>query len=140
MPAVRALERPGFAPELADEGDRALLRGALVDGLDRLGTLGTDTKVVHGSPHRFNILLVEGTPRFIDFETVEIAPLEWDLAHLEPEVADLYPGELDDEVLALSRVMVSAATSAWCWEGVDRGPDMRFHAQHHLDVVRSCLG
>jgi aminoglycoside phosphotransferase (APT) family kinase protein len=93
--------------------------------------------VIHGSPHRFNILVVDAAPKFIDFETVELGPLEWDLAHLEPEVAGLYPGEFDDQALALCRVMVSAATSTWCWEGLERGSDMQSHAQHHLQVVRS---
>lgn len=94
-------------------------------------------RVIHGSPHRFNILVVDEAPRFIDFETVGIGLLEWDLAHLEPDVADLYPGEFDCQTLALCRVMVSAATSTWCWGGLERGSDMQSHAQHHLGVVRS---
>ena len=134
--AVRALERPDLAPELVDV-DRALLRKTLVNGIARLAKTTGSQEVIHGSPHRFNILVVDGAPKFIDFETVEIGPLEWDLAHLEPEVADLYPGRLDHQVLALCRVMVSAATSTWCWEGLDRGSDMQSHAQHHLEVVRS---
>jgi hypothetical protein len=136
MSAVRALERPDFAPDLA-EVDRALLRKTLIDGIARLANMTGREQVIHGSPHRFNILVVDEVPKFIDFETVELGPLEWDLAHLEPEVADLYPGEFDYQVLALCRVMVSAATSTWCWEGLDRGSDMRSHAQHHLEVVRS---
>jgi hypothetical protein len=135
--AVSALERPDFASELA-EVDRALLRKTLIDGIDRLAKMTGSEQVIHGSPHRFNILLVDAAPKFIDFETVELGPLEWDLAHLEPEVADLYPGEFDHQVLALCRVMVSAATSTWCWDGLDRGSDMQSHAQHHLEMVRSC--
>jgi hypothetical protein len=134
--AVGALERRDFAPALV-EADRALLRWTLVDGIARLAKFAGGERVIHGSPHRFNILVVDAAPRFIDFETVEIGPLEWDLAHLEPEVAGLYPGEFDDQVLALCRVMVSAATSTWCWEGLERGSDMQSHAQHHLQVVRS---
>jgi hypothetical protein len=84
-----------------------------------------------------NIVAVNHVPAFIDFETVELGPLEWDLAHLEQKVADLYPVQVDLELLALCRVMVSAATSIWCWEGLERGPDMRSHAEHHLEAVRS---
>jgi hypothetical protein len=134
--AVRALERPNFAPALV-EVDRALLRRTLIDGMARLEKMTGSEQVIHGSPHRFNILVVDAAPQFIDFETVELGPLEWDLAHLEPEVADLYPGGLDHQVLGLCRVMVSAATSTWCWAGLDRGSDMQGHAQHHLEVVRS---
>ena len=136
MSAVNALKRPGFAPELV-EADRALLRETLVDGIAELAKMTGSERVIHGSPHRFNILVVDATPMFIDFETVELGPLEWDLAHLEPEVAGLYPGEFDSQALALCRVMVSAATSTWCWEGLERGSDMQSHAQHHLEVVRS---
>jgi len=136
LTAVGALERRDFAPELS-EVDRALLRETLVDGVARLVKMTGRERVIHGSPHRFNILVVDAAPKFIDFETVELGPLEWDLAHLEPEVAGFYPGEVNYQALALCRVMVSAATSTWCWEGLDRGFDMQSHAQHHLEVVRS---
>lgn len=134
--AVRSLEQPGFAPEL-DRGDRARLRDAMVDGMSRLARSSRPDHVLHGSPHSMNVLVVDGVPAFIDFETVVLGPLEWDLAHLGEEVADRYPGPVDAAVLACCRLMVSAATSTWCWEGLDRGADMRGHAEHHLDVVRS---
>ena len=136
MSAVVALERPDFAPELV-ESDRALLRETLVDGTAELAKTTEGERLIHGSPHRFNIVVVDAVPQFIDFETVALGPLEWDLAHLEQEVAGLYPGLFDYQALALCRVMVSAATSTWCWEGLERGSDVQSHAQHHLQVVRS---
>jgi Ser/Thr protein kinase RdoA (MazF antagonist) len=136
--AIRALDRPEFAPELRSD-DRDLLRRALHQGrLTLAKTVGT-SHIIHGSPHRMNIVMVAGTPRFIDFETVQRGPLEWDLAHLEPEVADHYPGSLDLDALVVCRTLVSAATSTWCWDGLHRGPDMRNHAEHHLAAVRSSL-
>jgi thiamine kinase-like enzyme len=134
--AVHGLERPEFAPALA-LADRALLRETLVDGVARLARIMGREQVIHGSPHRFNVLNVDSAPKFIDFETVGFGPLEWDLAHLEPAVSAHYPGEIDHEALELCRVLVSAATSTWCWEGLERGSDMQSHAQHHLEVVRS---
>jgi hypothetical protein len=136
MSAVSGLERPEFAPALA-EADRVLLRETLVDGVDRLAWITGREQVIHGSPHSFNILNVDAAPRFIDFETVERGPLEWDLARLEPAVAVHYPGEFDQQALELCRVLVSATTSTWCWEGLERGSDMQIHAQQHLEVVRS---
>ena len=118
MSAVRGLDRPDFAPGLA-EVDRALLRETLVDGLARLARIMVAEQVIHGSPHRFNILNVDAAPKFIDFETVEFGPLEWDLAHLEPAVAAHYPGPIDHRALELCRVLVSAVTSTWCWEGLN---------------------
>jgi hypothetical protein len=133
--AVHALERPDLPRELVDS-DRELLHRTLTQGIARLA-LPNFEHVIHGSPHRLNVLEVDGAPRFIDFETVELGPLEWDLAHLEPDVADLYPGAVDREVLAFCRVLVSASTSAWCWAGADRGTDMKGHAEHHLRIVRA---
>jgi hypothetical protein len=83
-----------------------------------------------------NIVAVDGLPRFIDLETIQLGPVEWDLAHLESEVATHYPGTYEDEVLAACRTAVSATTSTWCWDALHRGPDMRAHAEHHLAQVR----
>jgi Ser/Thr protein kinase RdoA (MazF antagonist) len=136
--AIHALDRPEFAPELRGD-DRGLLRRALRTGQVTLAKTIDTGRIIHGSPHRMNIVIVAGSPRFIDFETVQRGPLEWDLAHLEPEVAAHYPGRLDFDALALCRILVGATTSTWCWEGLHRGPDMRNHAEHHLAVVRSAL-
>jgi hypothetical protein len=80
--------------------------------------------------------MVDGEPKFIDFETVCYGPVEWDLCHLDHSVAYQYPPGCNVEALGLARLVVRAMTSALCWEGVDRGKDMRFHAEHHLAVVR----
>ena len=119
--------------------DRSLLRQALLDGIDVLTSLSDPPHVLHGSPHRFNILVTGGTAVFTDFETVELGPLEWDLAHLEQEVTACYPADLDEDRLRICRTALSAATSTWCWHGIDRGPDVRVHAAQHLEMVRRAL-
>lgn len=124
-----------FAPELRGP-DRNLLIRAL--GECALGD-GFREAVLHGSPHRYNILNVEGKPRFIDFETVCHGPVEWDLAHLEPDVANGYPGSVDQELLARCVTLVSAKTAAWCWARAGGNEEMRWHAQQHLDAVRHAL-
>jgi hypothetical protein len=136
--AIRSLNNQEFAPQLRGE-DRNLLLQALHSGKEAFAQLHDTHRIIHGSPHGMNILVVAGEPRFIDFETVELGPLEWDLAHLEPEVAVHYPTPFDADALAVCRLMISATTSTWCWAGLDRGPDMRSHAEHHLAVVRSAL-
>ncbi len=94
----RRLDDEPFAPELSNE-DRRLLRRTIADGLDELHARALAQQPLHGSPQRLNILIVEGSPCFIDFETVCEGPLEWDLAHLEPEVAHSYPPSVDDQAL-----------------------------------------
>ena len=136
--AVDLLDDPDLPGGLAG-ADRALLRRALLDGIAAVASLSDPPHVLHGSPHRFNILVMDGEAVFIDFETVELGPLEWDLAHLEEEVAGLYPTDLDVDLLRGCRIAVSAATSTWCWEGIGRGADMRSHAERHLETVRRAV-
>ena len=137
--AANLLDDPELPGGLAVR-DRARLRRALDDGIAALTSLSDPPHVLHGSPHRFNILAVEGEAVFIDLETVELGPLEWDLAHLDEEVVALYPADLDRDLLQRCRTAISAATSTWCWQGIDRGPDMRSHAEQHLEIVRQKLG
>ena len=136
--AIHSLNNQEFAPELRGE-DRNLLLQALNSGKEAFAQLHDTYRSIHGSPRGMNTLVVAGEPRFIDFETVELGPLEWDLAHLEPEARDHYPIPFDARAVAVCRLMVSATTSTWCWAGPKRGPDMRSHAEHHPAIVRSAL-
>jgi hypothetical protein len=87
--------------------------------------------VIHGSPHPSNVLLVDGTPRFIDFEMTSIGPIEWDLAHTSPDTVHNYTSAIDTELLQTCRELVRVKTAAWCWADVHRG-DLRYHAEMHL--------
>ena len=132
--AIQALNTVGFAPRLWT-ADRCILMETLETTLDRMR--GAAPVVLHGSPHRMNILATTDGPVFVDLETLQLGPIEWDLAHLEPEVAQHYPNAHDEGLLTVCRMGVSAATSTWCWGALDRGDDMHEHAKFHLEVVRS---
>jgi hypothetical protein len=135
LDAVHALLTESRQIRALKEGDRTLLvnqLGALVAMLDQRQR---DEQVLHGSPHDANVIPVAGAPRFIDFETVCVGPLEWDLAHAGTEVANAYRAPWDDETLRLCSGLVSVKTAAWCWARVDH-PGMRWHAEHHLALVR----
>jgi hypothetical protein len=134
---LHRLEEESFAG-LLGRADRELLRTAL-SAFGRVSELSADHGGLHGSPHSFNTLTVPGSPIFIDFETACRGPREWDLCHTEPAVAEAYQGSLSEVALEKARLIVSAMTSALCWDSIDRGPDMRFHAEHHLAQVRSAL-
>lgn len=125
----------GFAPEL--NGDDRYLLAEVLRRSPEITVTSARQRALHGSPHGFNVLMVEDEPAFIDFETVCYGPVEWDLSHLSSATAARYPPGYDLEALGLARLVVSAMTSALCWEGIDRGADMRFHAEHHLAVVRA---
>jgi hypothetical protein len=139
--AVRAaLADPARLISLADS-DRLLL----LNTVDRLAAeLRATTgpmlqRVIHGSPHRFNVLVADGKPQFIDFETVCTGPVEWDLAHLEPEVGWDYGEPLNDRLARACRGMASVKTATWCWAEINRG-DLRDHAEFHLAQIRERFG
>jgi thiamine kinase-like enzyme len=94
--------------------------------------------VIHGSPHPYNVLLVDGEPLFIDFETACTGPVEWDLAHLEPELGSSYSGSSPARLLWACRGMASIKTAVWCSADVDRG-DLRDHAEMHLAHIRTSV-
>jgi hypothetical protein len=96
-------------------------------------------RVIHGSPHRFNVLLADGEPRLIDFETACTGPIEWDLAHLEPEVECDYGEPLNERLSCACRAMASVKTATWCWAEINRG-DLRDHAEFHLAQIKERFG
>lgn len=119
------------------ESDRHLLIqvfGFLLERLQLASPTSTHV-VIHGSPHPYNVLLVDGKPSFIDFETTCIGPIEWDLAHMSPDTAHNYAGTVDTQVLEICRDLVRVKTAAWCWADVHRG-DLRYHAETHLAYLK----
>ena len=122
------------------EQDRKLL-SALLDRLwQRLQqeSAAAVDRVIHGSPHPYNVLLVDREPLFIDFETACIGPIEWDLAHMSEGAVAYYPG-VNADLLELCRNVVRLKTAAWCWADVNRG-DLRYHAEAHLAYLKKAFG
>ena len=122
---------------LLADADRELLLNAFNWLNERLQNLSrSHTHVtIHGSPHSYNILVVDNEPRFIDFETTCVGPLEWDLAHMDHDVSRAYTPVPNEELLETCRKMISVITAAWCWADADRG-DLRHHAEVHLTKVK----
>lgn len=118
--------------------DRNLLRIIF----DRLKTeleapeFAEEIVVLHGAPHSYNTLHLDGEPHFIDFETACTGPVEWDLAHLGPDAERFYGGPIRPKLLWACRAMVSVTTATLCWADVERG-DLRDHAEWHLSQVKS---
>jgi len=133
LTAVSELLRDGQRLSALPESDRHLLIKVFDHLWKRLemGSFADTHVVIHGSPHPYNLLLVDGAPRFIDFETTCIGPVEWDLAHTSPDTVRNYSGPVDTQLIEICRDMVGVATAAWCWADVNRG-DLRDHAETHL--------
>lgn len=138
LPWVRSLlTDPASIPALRPD-DRRLLASTfdrLLPALEQRAPPATH-RAIHGSPHSYNVLIVEGEPRFIDFETTCTGPMEWDLAHVEAGFESSYGDSFDRYLLWLCRSMASLKTAVLCWSDVERG-DFREHAVLHLENIRS---
>ncbi len=141
LPSFRlSLERARYA--LADDGavaalagaDREFLRAAFDAMFTELEEHDLTERVLHGEPHDANYVISAEGLRWIDFESACRGPLEWDLAFLSPEARAAFP-EPDVGILELLQALNSARVATWCWVQY-RFPEMRWHAQHHLEVVR----
>ena len=75
---------------------------------------------------------------FIDFETVELGPFEWDLAHLDEEVTASIP-PTSTRTCCERAASRSVPPLDVVLGGIDRGADMRTHAEQHLEAVRRAL-
>jgi len=121
-----------------DTSVRTTLETAFEQLLPELDTHNHAEQHLHGEPHDSNLLRTAAGLRWIDLEGVCRGPLEWDLAFLPEEAAALFP-ESHADLLRLLRLLNSARVATWCWLRVDVG-DTRWHAEHHLAVVRAALG
>jgi hypothetical protein len=135
--AQRLLARLDRTPTLADP-DRQLLADTLRTLRRRVVERGATDQLLHGEPHRGNLLTTEDGPRFIDLETCCRGPVEFDLAHAPEDVDAHYPG-IDRQLLRDCRTLVLAMITTWRWDRGDRFPDGRRLATEWLGQLRASL-
>jgi len=134
--ARSALADDARTPALAAV-DRVFLRDAFDDLLGDLASYSLIDQGLHGEPHDGNRLLTPSGLRWIDFEAACLGPVEWDLAFLARDARSEFH-DVDPELLRLLETLNSARVSTWCWIQA-RFLKMRWHAEHHLAVVRARL-
>jgi molybdopterin-guanine dinucleotide biosynthesis protein A len=132
--AADVIASPDSVPALG-EHDRAFLEERLRDLRGRLDARPARRRALHGGAHAANLLRTPDGPRWIDFDTASRGPVEFDVAHLGPDAAPLFP-EADADRLALTRQLVSAEVAIWCWHTFGRAPEVDEAARHHLDLLR----
>ena len=121
-------------PALAD-ADRELLSGTLRSLRRAISDRNAAEQLLHGEPHRGNVLGTKDGPLFIDLETCCRGPVEFDLAHVPEEVSEHYRG-LDLELLRECQTLVLAMVAAWRWARDDHYPDGRRAGRELLNALR----
>jgi Phosphotransferase enzyme family len=117
--------------------DRSMLRAAFDRWCDSVDSYEYAQQPLHGEPHDYNLLATSSGPRWVDLEGVCIGPLEWDLAFL-PERADRFFPAVNVDLLSILRRLNSARVATWCWSRPEYA-ELRWHAEHHLEIVRRAV-
>jgi aminoglycoside phosphotransferase (APT) family kinase protein len=125
----------GQTPELS-ETDRELLTSAFTSVTRAISERGAAEQLLHGEPHRGNILNTKAGPLFIDLETACRGPVEFDLAHVPEAVSERYP-DIDHELLAECRLLVLAMVAAWRLDPGDQLPNRERATRDLLAALRA---
>lgn len=143
--AQRLVDDPTNNPAIAG-ADRELLgttlrsmSRAIIDG-------GASEQVLHGEPHRGNVLRTRGGLVFIDLETCCRGPIEFDIAHAtlnasgpRIDVAALYAGA-DEALVRKCWILMLAMITAWRCEPGDDLPNGPVLAMEWIRQLRATLG
>jgi Ser/Thr protein kinase RdoA (MazF antagonist) len=132
---ARALVGSSYrTPELPDAG-RRFLAGTLDSLAHRIGERDAPTQLLHGEPHRGNVLRTKDGLVFVDLETCCRGPVEFDLAYVRDDVVALYPGANAD-FLHECRALMLAMVAAWRWDRDDQLPNRDQYREPLLAKLR----
>lgn len=141
--AREALEAPMSGAMVLEREDLEFVRSALSDTDELIDDANPNHQLLHGEPHRDNLMRTGSGVVFFDFETCCRGPVEFDLAHAtEPdgtltlEVAAHYPGVDLDIVRRCWRTTLALAI-AWRCEPGDSLPDGPARAAQWLQALRA---
>lgn len=132
--AEEVVARPDLSPDLAG-ADRVFLGSRLRSLRRAIEGRGAVEQLLHGEPHRGNVLSTKNGPLFIDLETCCRGPVEFDLAHVAEAVCEHYPS-VSQGLLDECRQLVLAMVAAWRWELGDQFPNGRRFGDELLRSLR----
>jgi Ser/Thr protein kinase RdoA (MazF antagonist) len=121
-------------PDLADT-DRVLLASMLRDLKRPVVSRRMPEQLLHGEPHRWNVLSTKNGPLFTDFENTAHGPVEYDLAWVPKAVSDRYR-DADQDLVGECRGLVLAMVAAYRWRRDDQHPSGRQSGAVLLQVLR----
>jgi Ser/Thr protein kinase RdoA (MazF antagonist) len=132
--ALALVGSPDRTPDLPD-GDRQFLVGSLRALSRRIRDHSAPEQLLHGEPHRGNVLRTKRGLLFVDLETCCRGPVEFDLAYVPDDVVAVYPG-VNAELLHECRALMLAMVAAWRWDRDDQFPDGAGYREPLLSELR----
>lgn len=135
--AQRLIDTPERTPGLTS-AQRNLLSSTLRGASRAIRDSGATEQLLHGEPHPGNLLSTTRGLLFIDWETSCRGPVEFDVAHAPPQVAEHYPDAAPD-LLSECRLLVLAMATTWRWDRDDRLPGGRQLGRQWLDDLRAAV-
>ena len=142
--APRLVDVPTNNPDIAG-ADRELLGTTLRTTRRAILDRGASEQLLHGEPHRGNVLRTSGGLLFVDLETCCRGPIEFDIAHATTtasgppiEVGALY-GCADQSLVRDCWILMLAMVTAWRCEPGDDLPNGRAMAIEWIRQLRAAL-
>jgi Ser/Thr protein kinase RdoA (MazF antagonist) len=123
-----------ITPGLAD-ADRAVLASMLRDLKRPVVSRRVPGQLLHGEPHRWNVLSTTDGLLFTDFENTACGPVEYDLAWVPEVVSDRYR-DAERALVGECRGLVLAMVAAYRWRRDDQHPGGRQSGVALLNVLR----
>lgn len=143
--AQRLVDDPTNNPEIAG-ADRELLSTTLRTMRHAIAARGATEQLLHGEPHRGNVLRTRGELLFVDLETCCRGPIEFDIAHATInasgppiEVGAAYTGA-DQSLVRECWILMLAMVTAWRCEPGDDLPNGRAMAMDWIRQLRAAVG
>lgn len=124
-------------PDLPD-ADRELLRDTFQRAQEAMNQWEPDEQLLHGEPHPGNVLNTSEGPLFIDLQTCQRGPIEYDVAFLPDDVAACYPS-VNQEMLRQYRILNWAGFTTMRWRATDQFPDQAYWRAEGFARLRAAL-
>ncbi|MCB0037386.1 MAG: phosphotransferase, partial [Anaerolineales bacterium] len=111
-------------PDLSNS-DREMLRSTFRDVQNKLSHHRTSDQLLHGEPHPGNLLNTHSGPLFIDLQTCQYGPIEYDIAFMPEEAAEHYLGA-NYQLVQLFRTVNWAGFTTMRWRSSDQFPNRAY--------------
>lgn len=115
------VDKRELTPALPD-ADRELLRDTFKHVRNEMMRWESGEQLLHGEPHPGNLLNTSKGPLFIDLQTCQRGPVEYDIAFIPEEAALLYPGA-NQQMVRQFRILNWAGFTTMRWRDSDQFPN-----------------